>query len=441
LQTYLQQDIGLSNDQIAAIRNGEPVAKTLPSRTPAEVFLFGAVYIHAAPEGYLKFARDFDRLGRLPNYLALTVFSNPPQLSDFKGFSFESDDIEALKDCKPGDCLIQMPTSSIEELQRSINWDADVNQQVNQFLQKTALQRLLAYQREGNQALGVYNDKRNPTEVPRQFAYMLTYAKALPAHLPDFYTYLLAYPNAKPANVEDTFYWARVKFGLKPTLRVVQMVTMRGSPADQVAYAIAEKQLYSSHYFETALDLAILLSAHRHEWWGYYAFMATVGEVLGGYLTYRLAEKGGQKTLEKKVGKSRAEKLYKHFEKRGFRTVLTGSILPPPFPFTSVLMAAGIMQYPRKKFLSALTVGRGVRFFAVAYFGRIYGQQMIGFISRHYRPLMYILIALAVTAGVGALVYFKWYRPKVQREERRRGEQVEEFPVPGRHPRKTSGAE
>jgi hypothetical protein len=31
---------------------------------------------------------------------------------------------------------------------------------------------------------------------------------------------------------------------------------MRRSPNDQVAYAIAEKQLYSSHYFETALDLS-----------------------------------------------------------------------------------------------------------------------------------------------------------------------------------------
>ena len=87
---------------------------------------------------------------------------------------------------------------------------------------------------------------------------MLSYSKALPEHLPDFYHYLLAYPNAKPANVEDTFYWARVKFGLKPTLRVVQVVTMRGSPGDHVAYAIAEKQLYSSHYFETALGPFLL---------------------------------------------------------------------------------------------------------------------------------------------------------------------------------------
>jgi hypothetical protein len=77
--------------------------------------------------------------------------------------------------------------------------------------------------------------------------------------LPDFYHYLLAYPNSKPPNVEDTFYWARVKFGLKPTLRVVQMLTLRGNPSDQVAYVIAEKQLYSSHYFETALDLSFCI--------------------------------------------------------------------------------------------------------------------------------------------------------------------------------------
>ena len=80
-----------------------------------------------------------------------------------------------------------------------------------------------------------------------------------------------------------------------------------------------------------SVDLfVILLSAHRPEWWAYYAFMATVGEVLGGFLTYRLAQKGGQETLEKKVGKPRAEKVYKYFEKRGFMTVLAGSILPPP---------------------------------------------------------------------------------------------------------------
>ena len=265
LQSFFQQDIGLTGDQIAAIQKGQAVTKALPSRKPDEVFLFGAVYSHATPESHLLYARDFERLRKLPSYLALGVFSDPPQLSDLKDFSFDDDDVEAFKNCKPGNCLIQAPASSIEDVHRSIDWSApDVNEQVNQFLQKAALQFLLAYQREGNQALGVYSDKRNPTLVPQQFAYMRGYSNALPEHLPDFYRYLLAYPNVRPANVEDVFYWAKVKFGLKPTLRIVHVVTLRGGPTDELAYAIAEKQLYSSHYFETALDLSFCIRGNNH---------------------------------------------------------------------------------------------------------------------------------------------------------------------------------
>jgi membrane protein DedA with SNARE-associated domain len=163
--------------------------------------------------------------------------------------------------------------------------------------------------------------------------------------------------------------------------------------------------------------------------------MATVGAVLGGYLTYRLAEKGGEETLEKKVGKQRVQKVYKRFEKRGFITVFIGAILPPPFPIVPFLMAAGVLQYPRRKFLSALTAGRGVRYFTVAWVGHVYGSAIIGWLSQYYRPVLYALLGLAALGGIAALLYFKWYRPKVQRQERQRGEKVEEFPVPGRKPK------
>lgn len=263
LRKFFRQDLGLTEDQIADIRRGKAVVNALPPRMPDEVFLLGAIYIRAVPEKYLQFEHDFDRRRELPAYWALVVFSNPPQLSDLKNFTFDNDEIQALRKCTPGDCQLQMPASSIEKFHRSIDWTApDLYEQVNRLLQKTALERLLAYQEEGNQALGIYNDKHDPTVVPQQFAYMLTYTKVLPAHLPDFYTYLLAFPNAKPFNVEDTFYWARVKFGLKPTLRVVHLITMYGNPNGPVAYAFAEKQLYSSHYFETAMDLSFCVRSH-----------------------------------------------------------------------------------------------------------------------------------------------------------------------------------
>jgi hypothetical protein len=283
LQDFFRKNIGLSKEQIAAIRSGRAFSKALPSRTPREVFLFGVVYVHATPERYLEFVRDFDALRKLPNYLALRVLSDSPQLSEFEGFSLATEDINDLKKCKPGNCQIQLPASSIEEFQKAINWSAaDAGEQGTQLLQKAALERLVAYQREGNPALGVYNDKRNPTEVPKQFAYMLSYYKVFPEQLPDLYHYLLAYPDAKPGNVEDTFYWARVKFGLKPTLRLVHIVTMRGNTASGPAYVVAEKQLYSNHYFETALDLTFCIpGSNNPEQPGFYLIPVMGSEQTG----------------------------------------------------------------------------------------------------------------------------------------------------------------
>ena len=151
----------------------------------------------------------------------------------------------------------------------------------------------------------------------------------------------------------------------------------------------------------------ILLCAGSRELWALYALMATMGEVIGGYVTYRIAQKGGQETLEKKVGKARAEKVYKNFEKHGLIMVFGGAVAPPPFPFTPIPMAAGIMQYPPKKFFLALAAGRSVRFFTEALLGRTYGRQMLAFFSTHYRAATYTLIALAVAAGIGALIYYK----------------------------------
>ncbi len=161
------------------------------------------------------------------------------------------------------------------------------------------------------------------------------------------------------------------------------------------------------------MDLfVILLTAHHREWWPYYGAFATAGAVVGGYVTFRLSKKGGKDGLEKKIGQKRAGKVYKKFEKGGFSTIVVGSILPPPFPLVPVLMAAGVMQYPAKKFLAALTVGRGIRFFLVALLGKLYGTAIVGWFSRYYKPFLYTFIALGVLGGVGALLYFKWYRPK-----------------------------
>jgi hypothetical protein len=255
---FFREYIGLKDDQVAAIRRGQAIAKILESRTPDEVFVFGSVYVQSTPEDYLKLASDIDALRKLPSYLVIRKFSDPPQLSDLDGFTLEPEDVKQLKNCKPGHCEIQLPAESMEEFQKSVNWSApDASDEVNHVARQMALDALLRYKQGGNAALGTYRDKSHPAAVAETFQSLLSRSRALPVYLPELDRYLLDYPAANASNIESQFYWEKVNFGLKPTLRIVQAVVYRGTQPTEPAYAVAVKQLYSSHYFQTALDLTV----------------------------------------------------------------------------------------------------------------------------------------------------------------------------------------
>src|SRR5215469_4098045 len=160
---FFREYVGLNDDQIAAIRNGKAIAKTLESRTPDEVFVFGSVYVESTPDKYLQFASAIDSLRKLPSYLAIQKFTNPPQLSDLEGFSLEADDIKDLKNCEPGHCEVQLPVEAMDSFKRSVDWTApDVADRVNQVGRKLALEALQNYIQGGNAALGTYRDKKHP---------------------------------------------------------------------------------------------------------------------------------------------------------------------------------------------------------------------------------------------------------------------------------------
>src|SRR5690348_13898610 len=93
----------------------------------------------------------------------------------------------------------------------------------------------------------------------------------------------------------------------------------------------------------------ILLCAQGKEWWPYYALMATVGAVLGGYTTYRLARtQGDRKDVRSQSWMQRVKKV---FERWGALSIVLPALLPPPFPMVPFLTVAGMARYPRKKFL------------------------------------------------------------------------------------------
>jgi membrane protein YqaA with SNARE-associated domain len=158
--------------------------------------------------------------------------------------------------------------------------------------------------------------------------------------------------------------------------------------------------------------LTIWLAARHRDPWPYYALMATVGAVIGGYITYALARKGGKETMERKLSKKRTAQVTRAFERWGVAAIVIPALLPPPFPFVPSLLAAGAMQYSQKKFLAALVVGRGLRYFIEAYLGFHYGRHILRFFNQYYKPALAILIGLAVIGAVLSLIQYLRYRRK-----------------------------
>jgi len=72
-----------------------------------------------------------------------------------------------------------------------------------------------------------------------------------------------------------------------------------------------------------------------------------------------------------------------------------------------MLLVAGAMQYPTKKFLAALTVGRGIRFTILGYLGAHYGRTILKWFGEYYWPVLIALIAFSAAGALYGLYQYK----------------------------------
>lgn len=162
-----------------------------------------------------------------------------------------------------------------------------------------------------------------------------------------------------------------------------------------------------------SMDLfVVVLSAGLRDWWPYYAFMATAGALLGGFLTYRLARREGKERLAKRLKGSQLKKVHDAFDKWGFWAVAVPALIPPPFPMTPFLLAAGATQYCWKKFIGALILGRGIRYTILSAVAALYGRAIVGYFAQHARFAVWVLIVFLVAGICFAILRVKFHRSK-----------------------------
>jgi len=145
--------------------------------------------------------------------------------------------------------------------------------------------------------------------------------------------------------------------------------------------------------------IAVLAARHRNPWFEY-AIVATVGSLIGAFLTYRLARRAGKAYLQDKFGKKRFGSPLRFFEKWGTGALVVSSAIPFPFPTSALFAAAGASGYSRNKYLLVVFLSRGVRYAGIALIADHYGRHFIRLLRHPLQYWPWVLLLVGVVVGI-----------------------------------------
>lgn len=147
--------------------------------------------------------------------------------------------------------------------------------------------------------------------------------------------------------------------------------------------------------------LVIFLSTKRPELMPYYATMTTAGSLLGCFVLYGFAWRGGQVFLRKRFSGERVERGLALYQRHGLLAVIVPALLPPPTPFKLFVLLAGAAKVSPWKFGLAIVIGRGIRYFGQGFLAVQYGEAAVQMVREHGATVGLGLAALALVVGIG----------------------------------------
>ncbi len=135
----------------------------------------------------------------------------------------------------------------------------------------------------------------------------------------------------------------------------------------------------------------------------YYALMATLGSISGCLVLYLLGRRGGDSLVRRRFGGHRLTRAMELSQRYGILAVAIPAILPPPAPFKVFVLLAGVAKVPLSQFVTAVAVGRGLRYFGEGWLAVRYGEQAEALLVENGQ---FVSLALAGIVAVATIAYF-----------------------------------
>jgi hypothetical protein len=262
LRAYLK-GAGFTERDYQLLEAGHPAARIIDTAEHDQLGVVAVIRVNASPSRFAAAYHDIVTFESGKGVLAMGLISTPPAASDFASLVLPSSDIDDLKDCRSGDCSINLSSTAIARLRASgINWSGpDVQTTARGFVQQMLATYVEAYQRLGNSALVVYHDVTPPMPIGPRTPQLFADATLL-SGLPPIANYFTRYRQEPLADgVEEFFYWQVVTFGMKPVTRVNHVLMTPLMVDDRQGFLLVSRMIYASHYFRDGLEVRYIVPA------------------------------------------------------------------------------------------------------------------------------------------------------------------------------------
>jgi hypothetical protein len=254
---FLATTFGMTTNDLARIDTGQVVSRTLTAHESREVGTLGVVRIRATPDFYVERLTDIATFKRDEAVVQIGAFSNPPRINDVAGLTLEPWDVDRLRECRVNDCGLQLSADAIGRFNKEMDWRrSDVEQQATRLMRQILVDYVARYRDAGTTTAMQYVDQSRPLVLGEEFSALVAADASTWQHFPNLRRHLLEYPK-DTAGTSDIVYWSKERVSRRLVVSVTHLAIARTTgPA---AYAIASKQIYSSHYFDASLGLTVLL--------------------------------------------------------------------------------------------------------------------------------------------------------------------------------------
>jgi len=176
------------------------------------------------------------------------------------------------------------------------------------------------------------------------------------------------------------------------------------SPLGVVVLAALDSTIFLSLPF--GIDAAvILLSAQMGDLFWLVPLLAAGGSLAGAALTFWMGMKIGEKGLDRWVPERRLDRIRSRIREQGAVALAVLDLIPPPFPFTLFVLAAGALEVDAQTFFLTLAACRIFRFGLESVLAIVYGRSILAWLdSDLFHDIVTFFIVLAAVLTTMSIV-------------------------------------